>query len=73
MASLIGIEILFVRGAFYNSTGAGMYDIRHLQHGSAAGSSPKGLSSPTDCCWRSNFNLHNYLNTNILHQIACSQ
>ena len=73
MACLIGIEILFVKGAFYNSTGAEVYDTRHLQIGSVAGSSPKGLSLPTDCCWRNNSNLHNYLNINTLHQIACSQ
>ena len=33
------------------STAAGMYDVRQLQLGSAAGSSPGGLSSPTDCCF----------------------
>ena len=53
--------------AITGSTGAGVNDFRHLQSGSAAGSSPKGLSSPTGCCWMSNFNLSNYLNTNTLH------
>ena len=38
-------------GVVLISTAAGMYDIRQLQLGSAAGSSPGGLSSPTDCCF----------------------
>ena len=38
-------------GAVLISTAAGMYDVRQLQPGSAAGSSPGGLSLPTDCCF----------------------
>ena len=38
-------------GVVLISTAAGMYDVRQLQPGSAAGSSPGGLSSPTDCCF----------------------
>ena len=37
-------------GVVLISTAAGMYDVRQLQLGSAAGSSPGGLSSPTGCC-----------------------
>ena len=37
-------------GAVLISTAAGMYNVRQLQLGSAAGSSPGGLSSPTGCC-----------------------
>ena len=37
-------------GAVLISTAAGVYDSRQLQLGSAAGSSPGGLSSPTGCC-----------------------
>ena len=39
-------------GVVLISTAAGMYDVRQLQPGSAAGSSPGGLSSPTGCCFR---------------------
>ena len=37
-------------GVVLISTAAGVYDSRQLQLGSAAGSSPGGLSSPTGCC-----------------------
>ena len=40
-----------VWGVVLISTAARMYDVRQLQLGSAAGSSPGRLSSPTGCCF----------------------
>ena len=48
--SLHGPAKIYICGTFYVSTAAGVYDFRQLQLRSAAGSSPKGLSSPTGCC-----------------------
>ena len=48
--SLLGPAKIYICGTFYVSTDAGVYDFRQLQLRSAAGSSPKGLSSPTGCC-----------------------